>query len=151
MANTGPVEYMVVAFPGDEFGAEIFQALINLVNRGIVRVIDLAFVKKDAHSNTTTIELEDISAGASSRIRIPNNPSHGIAVKSAPCVIRSEGVEGEDGQQQIGRAACCRVIAGVGRRRSRIAHRRSASLRKIREACRCRENQERDDRDCSLR
>ena len=43
----GPVEYIVVAFPGSRFTGEIAPALADLVESGTIRVIDLAFVSKD--------------------------------------------------------------------------------------------------------
>jgi uncharacterized membrane protein len=58
----GPVEYMVVAFPGNQFKGEIVPALTDLVKSGTVRIIDLAFVAKDAEGNVATMELEDLQS-----------------------------------------------------------------------------------------
>lgn len=55
----GPVQYMVVAFPGNKFKGEIAPALEDLVNSGTIRIIDLAFVVKDADGSMAGIELED--------------------------------------------------------------------------------------------
>jgi uncharacterized membrane protein len=55
----GPVEYGVVAFPGNKFKGEIAPALKELVQAGTIRIIDLAFVLKDPDGNVTGIELED--------------------------------------------------------------------------------------------
>ena len=55
----GPVEYMVVAFPGNKFKGEIAPALGELVEKGLIRVIDLALVLKDAEGNVAGMELED--------------------------------------------------------------------------------------------
>jgi hypothetical protein len=46
----GPVEYMIVAFPGNQFKGEIVPALQELVDAGTIRVIDLAFVIKDGEA-----------------------------------------------------------------------------------------------------
>lgn len=43
----GPVEMLVVKFPGNQFSGEIAPALSDLVETGLVRVIDLLFVLKD--------------------------------------------------------------------------------------------------------
>ncbi len=43
----GPVEYVVIAFPGSQFTGEIAPALADLIDAGTIRVIDLAFVSKD--------------------------------------------------------------------------------------------------------
>lgn len=58
----GPVQYMVVAFPGNQFKGEIAPALEDLVKSGTIRIIDLAFVLKDAEGSMTGIELEDIGS-----------------------------------------------------------------------------------------
>ena len=55
----GPVQYMVVAFPGNKFKGEIAPALEELVKSGTIRIIDLAFVLKGADGSMTGIELED--------------------------------------------------------------------------------------------
>jgi hypothetical protein len=59
----GPVEYMVVAFPGNQFNGEIAPALKQLIDSGTIRVIDLAFVLKDVDGSIVGAELED--AGSS--------------------------------------------------------------------------------------
>lgn len=55
----GPVEYMVVAFPGNKFKGEIAPALRELVENGTIRVIDLSFVHKDENGDVVAVELED--------------------------------------------------------------------------------------------
>ncbi len=55
----GPVQYMVVAFPGNKFKGDIAPALGDLVDKGLIRIIDLAFILKDADGNITGGELED--------------------------------------------------------------------------------------------
>lgn len=55
----GPVEYMVVAFPGNHFNGEVAPALGDLVDSGTIRILDLAFVIKDADGNIAGAELED--------------------------------------------------------------------------------------------
>lgn len=58
----GPVEYMIVAFPGNRFKGEIVPALAELVDSGTIRVIDLAFVIKDADGNVATLEVGDLDS-----------------------------------------------------------------------------------------
>jgi uncharacterized membrane protein len=55
----GPVEYGVIAFPGNKFKGEIAPALEELVKAGTIRILDLAFVLKDKDGNVTGFELED--------------------------------------------------------------------------------------------
>lgn len=58
----GPVEYMVVAFPGNQFKGEIVPALKEQVDAGTIRIIDLAFVIKDADGNATALEVDDLES-----------------------------------------------------------------------------------------
>jgi hypothetical protein len=60
MSELAPVDYMIVAFPGNEFKGEIAPALADLVEKGTIRIIDLAFVAKDADGNIGAFELTDI-------------------------------------------------------------------------------------------
>ena len=60
----GPVDYMIVAFPGNDFKGEIAPALADLVDRKIIRIIDLAMVIKDEEGNTATMELTELDPEA---------------------------------------------------------------------------------------
>lgn len=55
----GPVDVAVIAFDGSEFNGEVAPALTDLQASGTVQVIDIAFVRKDAHGTTSIIELVD--------------------------------------------------------------------------------------------
>jgi hypothetical protein len=67
MTELGPVEYLIVAFPGNRFRGEIAPALAGLVDAGTIRLIDVAFVGKDADGEVGAFELtdldEDVRAG----------------------------------------------------------------------------------------
>ena len=56
----GPVEYLVVAFPGNQFRGEIVPALQELTKNGTIRIIDLVFIRKDADGTVTWEELSNI-------------------------------------------------------------------------------------------
>ena len=60
----GPVEYMVVKFPGNQFKGDIVPALAELVEAGTIRILDLAFVAKDENGSIVTLELEELKGGA---------------------------------------------------------------------------------------
>ncbi len=60
MSDIGPVEYMVVAFPGNKFRGEIAPALQQLVDSETIRIIDLAFVTKDADGEIAALEVSDL-------------------------------------------------------------------------------------------
>ena len=56
----GPVDYIVVEFPGSKFSGEIAPALRDLVERGLVRVLDLLFMRKDTDGTLEAFELSDV-------------------------------------------------------------------------------------------
>jgi hypothetical protein len=65
----GPVDYLVVEFPGSDFKGEILPELADLVQRGIVRVLDLVVIKKDADGSYEAFEFGDPDAGPLGEIR----------------------------------------------------------------------------------
>jgi hypothetical protein len=60
MTEIGPVEYMIVSFPGNRFRGEIAPALGKLVESNTIRIIDLSFVGKDADGTVAAFELSDL-------------------------------------------------------------------------------------------
>lgn len=60
MTEIGPVEYAIVAFPGNKFTGQIAPALADLVEAGTIRIIDLAFVAKDADGEVLAFEITDL-------------------------------------------------------------------------------------------
>jgi Family of unknown function (DUF6325) len=50
----GPIDYLVVAFPVERMTGEAFPLLIDLVDRGVIRILDLEFFRKD-HDGTVTM------------------------------------------------------------------------------------------------
>jgi uncharacterized membrane protein len=63
--DIGPVEILVIAFPGNQFTGEVAPALGELVESGQIRVIDLVFVTKDAEGEIVGIELSDVDESTS--------------------------------------------------------------------------------------
>ena len=64
MAEIGPVEYIALAFPGNKFKGDIIPALQELVDSKTIRIIDLAFVVKDADGNVLGMEVEEMNSDA---------------------------------------------------------------------------------------
>lgn len=57
----GPVEYLVVEFPGNKFNGDVVPALTELTKNGTIHIIDLVFIKKDADGAVSSFELSDLS------------------------------------------------------------------------------------------
>jgi hypothetical protein len=56
----GPVDYLLVEFPGNDFKGEIVPALAELTHNGTIRIIDLLFIRKDEEGAITWQELTDL-------------------------------------------------------------------------------------------
>jgi uncharacterized membrane protein len=68
MSEAGPVEYMIVAFPGNKFKGEILPALAELVESNTIRIIDLTFVTKDENGEVAGFELSDLDPDVQSAL-----------------------------------------------------------------------------------
>jgi hypothetical protein len=60
MTSIGPVEYVLIGFPDNQFTGGIAPALAQLVDSGTVRIIDLVFIRKDADGNVLSFEYDDL-------------------------------------------------------------------------------------------
>jgi len=56
----GPVSYLIVEFPGNKMTGEAFPILVDLVDRGLIRILDLEFVTRDPDGSMRAVELRDI-------------------------------------------------------------------------------------------
>ena len=57
---TGPVDIVILGFPGNKFTGRIAPAIMDLVESGTIRILDLLFVMKDADGTITTIDIQDL-------------------------------------------------------------------------------------------
>ena len=55
----GPVDYIVLEWPGRQPNGEIAPLILDLVDRGLVRILDVAFMAKDDDGSVTAIEWDD--------------------------------------------------------------------------------------------
>ena len=67
--DLGPVDYIVVEFPGSKFNGEIAPALDDLVQRGIIRVLDLVLVRKNDDGILDALELSDLDESEAGSLR----------------------------------------------------------------------------------
>jgi uncharacterized membrane protein len=58
----GPVEVLVIGFPGNRFKGEIIPELRSLVERKIIAIIDGVLIRKDADGSVTFVEFEQATA-----------------------------------------------------------------------------------------
>src|SRR5215217_6238712 len=55
----GPVDYLVIEFPEGHRTGENLPLLVDLVDRGIIRILDLVFVKRELDGSIVGLELRD--------------------------------------------------------------------------------------------
>jgi hypothetical protein len=56
----GPIDIVIIGFPGNKFSGQIAPAMMELVDNGTIRIIDLLFVMKDANGVVTTVDVADL-------------------------------------------------------------------------------------------
>ncbi|TFD87161.1 DUF1269 domain-containing protein [Cryobacterium lactosi] len=65
----GPVDWIVVEFPGSTFNGSIAPEITSLVDRGLVKILDLLILKKDADGALEIAELSDVDDGELGELR----------------------------------------------------------------------------------
>jgi hypothetical protein len=58
--DTGPIDYLVIEFPPGTMTGEGMPLLLDLVDRGLIRILDLAFVSKGADGSLAGLEITDL-------------------------------------------------------------------------------------------
>jgi uncharacterized membrane protein len=61
----GPIDYIILEWPNEPSGDEVVPLLVDLVDRGIIRILDVAFVSKGEDGELTAIEVGDLGPVAS--------------------------------------------------------------------------------------
>jgi hypothetical protein len=56
----GPVEYVIIGFPDNRFTGQIAPELAKLIESGLINLIDLTFISKDADGNVTVVEFDAV-------------------------------------------------------------------------------------------
>jgi hypothetical protein len=78
LEDSGPIDYLVVEFPGNRMTGEAFPLLVDLVDRGIIRILDLAFIRKDADGSVVAMELSDVDQDGSLDLAVFQGASSGL-------------------------------------------------------------------------
>jgi uncharacterized protein DUF6325 len=61
----GPIDYIVLEWPSGEPTGEAFPLIIDLVDRGIIRILDVAFMAKDENGETASVDLGALNGDGS--------------------------------------------------------------------------------------
>ncbi|MFD8703424.1 DUF6325 family protein [Kitasatospora sp. NPDC059648] len=76
--ETGPIDYLIVEFPGTRLTGEGMPLLLDLVERGIIRILDLTFVKKETDGSLTALELADLTGDGQLDLTVFEGASSGL-------------------------------------------------------------------------
>ena len=61
LEEMGPVDYLIIEWPGRQPTGEAAPILVDLVDRGLIRMIDIAFLAKGEDGSVTTLELSTLA------------------------------------------------------------------------------------------
>lgn len=59
----GPIDFLIVEFPGNNFKGEILRELSEAVEAGTIAVLDLQLITKDEQGNVSSVEITESSTG----------------------------------------------------------------------------------------
>ena len=82
MADTtdalGPISYVIVEFPGNQMTGEGLPILVDLVEQGVIRILDLAFVTKDTDGSIVAVDISDLDGDGDLDLTIFEGASSGL-------------------------------------------------------------------------
>jgi hypothetical protein len=78
VAEMGPVDYLVVEFPGSHMTGEGFPLLVDLVDRGLIRILDLIFVTKGTDGSVGMVEIADLDGDGTLDLAVFEGASSGL-------------------------------------------------------------------------
>jgi len=76
--ETGPVDYLVVEFPGNRMTGEGLPILLDLVDRGIIRILDFRFVLKHADGTVAAAKVSDLDADGQFDVTVFEGAASGL-------------------------------------------------------------------------
>lgn len=74
----GPIDYLVVEFPGGRVTGEGLAQLVDLVDRGIIRILDLAFVRREEDGALTGLRIADLTSDGGFDLAVFEGASSGL-------------------------------------------------------------------------
>ncbi len=78
VVEMGPVDYLVVEFPGSRMTGEGLPLLVDLVDRGVIRILDFVFVKKEDDGSVTGVAIADLDGDGQLDLAVFEGASSGL-------------------------------------------------------------------------
>jgi uncharacterized protein DUF6325 len=97
----GPIDYLLVEWPGRQPNGEVAPHLVDLVDRGLIRILDLLFVSKDEEGNVAALNIADLG-GEVAELAVFEGASSGL--------LGDEDVEQAGGVLEPGTSAALLVF-----------------------------------------
>lgn len=76
--DVGPIDYLVVEFPGAKFTGEGFAALVELAEAGTIRILDLAVAMVGENGEFTAVEITDLDGDGTLDLAVFEGVSSGL-------------------------------------------------------------------------
>jgi len=74
----GPIDYLVIEFPGNRMTGEAMPLLVDLVDRGIIRILDLIFIRKDLDGSVSGVTIADLDGDGALDLAVFEGASSGL-------------------------------------------------------------------------
>lgn len=97
----GPIDYILVEWPGRQPNGEVAPHLIDLVDRGLIRILDLTFIEKSEDGTIRGLEIADVG-GEVAELSVFEGASSGL--------LSAEDVEEAGGAMEPGTSAALLVF-----------------------------------------
>jgi Family of unknown function (DUF6325) len=78
MTDMGPIDYLIVEFPDDRRTGEGLPLLIDLVERGVIRLLDLVFIRRNHDDSVVGIALTDFDGDRHLDLTVFQGASSGL-------------------------------------------------------------------------
>lgn len=96
----GPIDFLVVEWPaGSPPNGEAFPHVVDLVDRGVIRILDFSFVEKDEAGNVLEIDIADFDGDGSNDLLVFAGASSGLL--------------GEEDREEVGAALEAGAAAAI--------------------------------------
>jgi hypothetical protein len=76
--GTGPIDYLVVEFPSGRLTGEALPSLVDLVDRGMIRILDLALARKDPDGTVRGVLIADLDGDERLDLAVFEGASSGL-------------------------------------------------------------------------
>jgi hypothetical protein len=74
----GPIDYLVIEFPGNRMTGEGLPLLVDLVDRGIIRILDLIFIRKELDGSVSGLAIADLDSDGELDLAVFEGASSGL-------------------------------------------------------------------------